>query len=280
MATKPLIGNTAPELAKRMRALGMSGLAEAVEFMDANCREFDGWDWTDRLAWLTGAQEDRRFSNRVGKCHKEAKLRYPAASVANLVETEARELDVDRIDYLASENGWIDKNNNVILLGLSGSGKTFIASALGASACDSGRSVRYIRTDDLIRELADARLSRSYEKVLNRYTKPKLLILDEFLLTRLQETQTVDLLSLIDKRSDKGSLILCTQYPVSEWPTRLCTTPDNAPLCEAILDRIVHGAHFIELKGKVSMRDPAMQRQIRIQTQKTAKTNETKEKDI
>lgn len=250
----PLIGNSTEELASCLRSFKMTGMAEALEYMELHPEEFEGWSYKDRMAWFVRAQEERRFNNKVATCLKNAKLRYPMADIMDIIEPEERGLEIDYFEFLGRER-WLERHDNVVLLGASGSGKTYLACAVGAAVCKLGTTVRYVRTDDLLRELAEAKLAGTYSKALLHFTKPKLLILDEFLLTQLVASQTADLLNVIEGRYQDGSLVICTQFPIAEWMERLCSTQGNQPMCEAILDRIVHKAREVAIGGEISMRE-------------------------
>ena len=249
-----LIGNSVEELIARMRLLKLPGMADALEFMELNPEEFAGWGWRDILAWLVRGQEERRFNNKVALCLKNAKLRYPMADVSDILVPGERNLNMDYFDFL-SRADWLERHDNVVLLGASGSGKTYLASAIGVAVCKLGISVRYVRSDDLLRDLAEAKIAGTYEQTLQRYVKPKLLILDEFLLTPLVAAQPTDLLNMLERRYQDNSLIICTQYPIQAWHERLNPALDEEPLCEAILDRIVHAAQVVEIGGDISMRE-------------------------
>lgn len=250
----PLIGNSTEEIAKDLRSLKLPGMAEAVERMEAQPEEFAAWKWNDRVAWLIRQQEERRFNNRIAACLKGARFRYPMAALEDIIAPEERGLEMDYFEFL-NQDLWLERHDNIILLGASGCGKTYLACAVGVAACKLGQTVRYMRTDDLLRELAEAKLTHTYEKTLQRYAKPKVLILDEFLLSQLVAAQTADLLNLIERRYLDSSLVICTQYPIEEWIDRLCVSSGNQPLCEAILDRIVHAAKIVPIGGDISMRE-------------------------
>lgn len=246
--------NTTKEIMALLRSLKLSGMADALEEMDKFPQEYEDWSWRDRIACLVHAQDERRFNNKVKDCHKRAKLRYPMASLHDILVPAERNLDLDMLAAVSTKE-WLEHHDNIVMPGASGCGKTYLACAVGAAICNLGIAVRYSRTGDLLRELADARLAGTYEKTLKLYVRAPLLILDEFLLSRLTESQTADLLNLVEERYQDTSLLLCTQYPIEEWTERLCVTSGNQPICEAILDRIIHSAHLLEIGGSLSMRE-------------------------
>lgn len=251
---RKLINATSEELVAALRALKLPGMAEALENMIEHPEEFAAWTWTDRVELLVDKQNERRFNNKVNTCLKNAKFRYPMASLTDVVDCSERNLDEEFLHYLGGGD-WVKDKDNLIVTGAAGSGKTYLACAIGVSVCQQGVAVRYARTDDLMRELEDARLAGTYDKVLQRYVNVPLLVLDEFLLSRPSEKQTADLLNLAEKRYLSGSLLVCSQFPPEDWCDRLCDQEANRPLAESILDRVIHNARMLPISGNVSMRE-------------------------
>ena len=153
------------------------------------------------------------------------------------------------IQRLATCN-YVDECHNLIILGATGSGKTYLANAFGATACRSFYTVRYVRLPDLLGELAIARAEGNYRKVMKPYKQVKLLILDEWLLFPLKESETRDLLEIVEARHKKASTIFCSQFDVGGWHLKL----GDPVLADAICDRIVHDSYTIVIGGADSMR--------------------------
>ena len=145
---------------------------------------------------------------------------------------------------------FIASKHNIIILGATGAGKTFIGSALGMAACRHFFSVKYIRLPDLLDELTVAKGEGIFRKVMHVYRKIDLLILDEWLLTSLSATESRDLLELVESRYSSCSTIFLSQFDVSGWHSKI----SEAPLSEAILDRIAHNSHTVLIGGDESMR--------------------------
>ena len=171
------------------------------------------------------------------------------ACVEDIEYHSDRNLDSAQIARLASCN-YIAERHNILLLGATGSGKTYLACALGMAAVRNFLSVRYVRLPELLTELAIARSSGNYRKVIVQYKKPALLILDEWLLYPLKETEARDLLEIAEARYKKASTIFCSQFDVPGWPEKL----GDPIIADAICDRIVHDSYSVVIECKESMR--------------------------
>ena len=145
---------------------------------------------------------------------------------------------------------YVYEKHNIIILGASGAGKTYMACALWIAACRKFLRVKYIRIPDLFNELAVARNLGTYKKTLNSYKRTELLILDEWLLLPLKESEDRDLLEIVEARHQKGSTIFLSQFSPAGWYGKV----GEGVLADAILDRIVHDSYEIFIDGKDSMR--------------------------
>lgn len=150
-----------------------------------------------------------------------------------------------------ASGGYIEENHNIILMGASGNGKTYLACAFGMAACRQFYKVKYTRLPDLLDELAVARGEGTYRKVMKKYKKVNLLILDEWLLTPLKEMEARDLLEIVESRHQQGSTIFCSQFDPRGWHGKI----GEGTIADAILDRIVHDSYHILIDGNVSMRE-------------------------
>ena len=193
-------------------------------------------------------RENRKLSGRL----KVAKFKQRSAAVENIDYATARGLRKDQILELA-QNRWIKAAQSLLILGPSGSGKSFIAQALGLHACRSGLTVQYLRMPALLTLFVQARAQGTYDRLLKRLAKIALLIIDDFAIAALSEQQKQDLLETVEERYGSGALLMTSQLPVTDWHEYL----GGGRLADAILDRIVHNAHRIEIASKDSMRKTA-----------------------
>ncbi|MCL2679842.1 MAG: IS21-like element helper ATPase IstB [Dehalococcoidia bacterium] len=203
----------------------------------------------DRFSMLVDAEWTARKNNRLKRLIRKADFEYPGASLEDIEYREDRHLDKSLITRLASCT-YVDERHNIILLGATGSGKTYLANAFGVKAAQSFHTVRYIRLPELLTELALARAEGTYRKVIRQYRQVKLLILDEWLLYPLKEAEARDLLEIAEGRYKKASTIFCSQFEVGGWHQMI----GEPTLAVAICDRIVHDSYTIVIGGKDSMR--------------------------
>ena len=148
-------------------------------------------------------------------------------------------------DKALADSRWIEHHQNVIVTGPTGTGKTFLACALGQKVCRDGHRVRYFVAAKLFRALAAAHADGSYLRLSTQLQKTELLIIDDWGLEKLQENQYRDFLELLDDRQGSGATLLTSQFPIKLWHD----TIGNPTVADAILDRLIHNAHRLELKG-------------------------------
>ena len=209
----------------------------------------------ERLSLLVDAEWNCRQNNKLLRCIREARFATPGAVIEDIEYHEDRHLDKAQILRFASCK-FIEENHHIIFKGDSGSGKTFLACALGNAACRKLKSVRYIRLPELLEELSLAQAAGELKKTIKTYQKYDLLILDEWLIRCLTPQESYSLLEVIEARCNKGAIIFCTQYEPGDWYERLHPNSDErSAIAEAILDRILHNSYEILIDGKVSMRE-------------------------
>jgi len=227
---------------ERLHELKLTGMAAALEEQLA-MPEVNGLSFEDRLALLLegelGARHDRRLTRHL----QLAKLRLPAC-IEDLDFRSPRGMDKSLILRLASGD-WIRNHQVVLVTGATGTGKSYLACALGHSACRHGLSTRYFRISRLLGDLAIARGDGSYTRVLDRLARTALLVVDDFGLAPLKEAERRDLLEVLEDRYDRAATLVTSQLPFEHWHEAV----GDPTLADAILDRLVHQAHRISLKG-------------------------------
>lgn len=203
----------------------------------------------ERIGLLVDAEWVSRRSNRLTRLIRAAGYAFPNACLEDIEYHADRGLDKALIARLGTCN-YIREHHNLIILGATGSGKTYLSNAFGMTANRNFLSVRYVRLPDLLGELAIARAEGTYRKVIKAYKQVNLLILDEWLLYPLKDSESRDLLEIAEARYKKGSTIFCSQFDVGGWHQKI----GDATLADAICDRIVHDSYTIIIGGTDSMR--------------------------
>ena len=228
--------------AERLRALGLAAMADAlVELQnDPDAAELTREDW---LGLLVDREATSRANKRLARRLREARLRQSAV-VEDVDFRAPRGLDRALFQKLASCE-WVRDHHHLVVGGPTGIGKSWLACALGHKACREGFSVLYKRATRLFNDLTQARGEGRLPRLLTTLERIRLLIIDDWGPEPLNAEQRRDLLEIVDDRDDRGSLLITSQVPVSRWHEVI----GDPTLGDAILDRILHRAHRIELKG-------------------------------
>ena len=230
----------------RLRELRLRGMADALA-AQLESPEAASLSFEERLGLLVDAEWTHRRNTALARLLREAKLRLPACPED--VEFGASR-GLDRSVWRALFAGdFAIHHQNVLIVGPTGVGKTYCACALGHACCRLGLRVRYLRLGRLLEEIALARLDGSYGTLFARLSKSDLLIIDDYGLAPLAGIEARELLEIIDDRYERRSTVVCSQLPLGEWHRAIA----DPTLADAILDRLVHGAHKFTLSGE-SMR--------------------------
>jgi len=214
---------------------------ERVDHQSLSKEEFVGFLVDDE--WLY--RENRKLTARL----KVAKFKEREAAIENIDYRTPRGLRKTQVLELA-QNRWIATHQSVLVTGPSGAGKSYLAQAFGLNACRNGFTVQYVRLPTLLAQFVQARAQGTYDRLLRRLAKTALLVIDDFGLALLSEVEKQDLLEAIEERYGVGATLVTSQLPIGDWHEYL----GGGRLADAILDRLVHNAHRIELASKESMR--------------------------
>lgn len=224
----------------RLRLNGMSRSWQAL----LETRRQHELSFTEGLQLLLQAEEEERGNRRFERLQKNARFRYQA-SIEELQTDASRGLDKAFISSLAAGD-YITKGEAILITGATGCGKSFLASALGNRACAQGHKVAYYNTQKLLLKTKMARLEGTIFKFFEKTSKTDLLILDDFGLVHLEQQQRMDLMEIIEDRHGRASTVIASQLPVADWYEII----GEETIADAILDRLIHTAYRIELKGE------------------------------
>jgi DNA replication protein DnaC len=203
----------------------------------------------ERFGLLVDIEWTARKNNRLKRLIYRADFPISGACVEDIEYRADRKLNREQILHFAT-CAYIMEKHNIIILGATGAGKTYLSCALGIAACRHFYSAKYIRLPDILNELSVARGEGIFQKVMQGYKKIDLLILDEWLLTPLTDSESRDLLEIVEARHGRCSTIFSSQFDPAGWQIKI----GEGPLAEAILDRIIHDSYTILIDGEESMR--------------------------
>lgn len=204
----------------------------------------DDLGFDERLALLVDAEWTDRQNKRLARLLRDAKLRIAGACVEDIAYAKERKLDRALMRQLATGR-WIEAHQNVVITGATGVGKTYVACALAQQACRLGHRVLYRRAPRLFDELTLARADGTYAKLLARFARTEVLVLDDWGLAPVQDVERRDLLEIMEDRHGLRSTIWTSQLPVAKWHDHL----GDPTIADALCDRLLHNAHRIVLQG-------------------------------
>lgn len=231
---------------EKMKAMKFSGMHRAFQ-SSIETRQNEKFTADEFVSYLIDHEWEYRQNKRISASLQRAKFRYPA-SLEDVKFSSSRNLDKNQLLRL-TDCSFLDKKENVIITGPTGVGKSYLASALGHQACSLGYKVVYFNAIKLFTKLKMAKADATYQKEIRKIERQDLLILDDFGLQPLDNMSRLALLEIIEDRHGKKSTIITSQLPVASWYELF----EEKTIADAILDRIVHTSHRIELKGE-SMR--------------------------
>ncbi|WP_046005443.1 IS21-like element helper ATPase IstB [Pseudoalteromonas rubra] len=230
-----------------LKALRLHGVSEALQKVLLTPQMCE-WPLLDTLAYLTNAEMQSRDVKKRERLKRDARLKQSYACVENIDYQANRGIDKGYLATLITCD-WISQNQFLVITGPTGVGKSWLACALANQAINQMRSVHYYRSGLLFEEMAIAHRDGSLPKLRNKLSRYKVIILDDFGLSPMSDGNRHDLLDLVEDRVESGSFIITSQLPVEQWHEYI----GEATVADAIMDRIVHRAHIIQLHGE-SMR--------------------------
>jgi DNA replication protein DnaC len=236
------------ETRRKLRELNLSETIDVIDDMERDV-SYISLSFDERIQRLVDYLYQEKFNGKVQRLIRLSKFRIARADIHDFLYLD-RGIDRQVIQELATCQ-FLENYSNIVCQGFTGSGKTFLACAIGRQACRRGVRTRYVRIPDLLVERDEASIMpKGLTKLLRKYAKYELLILDEWLLDPMAEDEQHFLFELMERRYDKASTIFCTQYRKTDWHSRL----GGGVHADAIMDRIVHNAVWID-SGTKNMRE-------------------------
>ena len=235
------------QLIQQLRLLRVPGMVEALEQQIEQPATHNDLTFEQRLDLMIDRELTYRSNNKIQRLLKAAKLKLQAYP-EDIDYQHPRGLEKNHFASLLSCQ-WIEQHQNVLITGPTGCGKTYLGCVLATQACKLGYSVRYFRTSRLLDSLAIAHGDGRFTRMINQIAKTDLLVLDDWGLETLTLGQRNDVLELMEDRHGSRSTLITSQVPVKKWHAAI----GDATLADAILDRLLHNAHRLQLRGE-SMR--------------------------
>lgn len=233
----------------KLQEMKLSIMAEAFS-QQIQDSAFFALTFEERFGLVVDSEWNQRKNNKLALLLHQAGFSDSSACIENIEYHADRELDKSLIVRLSTCN-YVHEKHNVIVLGASGAGKSYMACALGVAACRNFIKTKFMRLPDLLNDIAVARGQGTYKKFMSQLKKLQLLILDEWMLVPLTETEARDLLEIVEARHKRASTIFVSQFSAKGWHSRIGS---EGTLADAILDRIVHDSYEIFIAGEDSMR--------------------------
>lgn len=226
----------------KLNVMKLTGMAEALE-QQLGSAEHARLSFEDRFGLLIDSEWTAREQRKLTRRLRSAKLRH-AASLEDVDFKHPRHLDRQQVLSLGSCS-WVHNRHNIVIIGPTGIGKSYLSCAFVERACRRSYSATYVRLPRLLHDIAVARGDGSYVRLLSRLARLDLLAIDDWLLAPLRDAERRDLIEVIEDRSERASTLIASQVPVKGWHAGI-GDPNQA---DAICDRLLHNAHRIELEG-------------------------------
>jgi DNA replication protein DnaC len=234
---------TDEETIRKLMDLRLTTMAQAFRDQLANAPG-NQMSFSEQVAFIVDREWSDRENRRLARLMRAAKLSVSDASLENVWCDPARGLDKSVIRDLATGK-WIKNKQNVIVVGKTGVGKTFLGAALAQAACRNGLRALCTRVPRLLHELGIARADGTYAAALARLARLDVLVLDDFLIGPLKDQERRDLVEILEDRYGKCSTVVTTQIPTKSWHEKLA----DPTMADAICDRVIHNAHVIAIRG-------------------------------
>jgi DNA replication protein DnaC len=226
----------------QLKSLRLNGMALTLE-EQMQMPDIESLSFEERLGLLVDMEATDRENRRLKTRLKKARLRQNA-SIEDIDFRHPRGLDKSLMLKLSSCD-WIKESNNLLITGPTGTGKTFLACALAQKACREGYTVQYVRMPRIFQELHIAKGDGRYAKILKNFAKANLILFDDWGLSQMTDENRHDLLEILEDRHSINSTLVTSQFPVDKWHDLI----GDPTLADAILDRLIHSAYKIALKG-------------------------------
>ncbi|WP_368293886.1 IS21-like element helper ATPase IstB [Dehalobacter sp. TBBPA1] len=239
---------------EKLKSLKLKVMAEMVSDPDVHLRELS---FEDRLGLMVEREWLSKKNARIGRLLRQATLGMDAC-IEDIDYTVDRTIDKKVIQTLAT-CAFIEQKLNVVISGKTGSGKSYIACALGNSACRQGYPAKYFRMPELLLEIQEAKQENRYSRYMSSLQNIKLLILDDIGLKAYSLEESRDILEIAESRYNKGSMVLSGQVSHTQWYDLF---PDPT-IADAIMDRVIHNAYILPLDSKISMREVTAKKMIK-----------------
>lgn len=233
---------------EKLSSMKLYGMSEGIEEQKNNTA-YNELTFEERFSMLVDKEMLFRQNKKLSSLLRRASFKFPEACIENINYKAKRGISKSGILQLA-QNDWIKKNQNIIITGSTGAGKSYLACALGNNSCRNGISTYYTRVPRLLNELRISHADGTYLKIMKKLGRVELLIIDDWGLSNFSDSDRRDMLEIFEDRYNVRSTIVATQYPIDTWHDVI----GDPTIADAICDRVIHNAHKIKINSIDSMR--------------------------